>query len=517
LQDQVSALQATIDGMSKEFLSLNDKLLQSNLLYQDSELIRELQRTTERFLALARASENNSSADEGDSGHEYQSHSPPNRLRPSTSKSSPSDPHRLELPLGYVQVFDDDATSNRFPSRTTPEASQESFQESMAAEMLGNNVQHLAYSSTSTGFPFLLNPASSQEHTSGAISPRSSASDSSTEGSLTLMNPASPWTYSIDERTFARRLHRASIERAYHLLAEASSRPVAFQQVFKLSLLSCSREDLISKARYVLTKPTTDPLEFFRTPFIHLGGAGTHYDTGRKDNAFIVKPGPFHNTAKLLRADTGTDAGIQFEMDLSKYEGDWFDPNDVEGYLESLGVVLNPRATFAEIFIQEDSQLADMLRKAKKLSAPSLITDNEMSFSSEHTPYDLTQGMVDDATMRLFPELGLGGDPSTFDSTVDANDASSWLMGGGDRTPEMLTSGWSNPEVPNAWDPIEGYKNNVTPQFNTALSTITRKITMDVSGFLNGKSRLSTVYEPITNPYVSHHWKSHMSRKSSGI
>jgi hypothetical protein len=497
LQDQVSSLQSTIEGMSKEFLSLHEKLLQSNALYQNSELVRELQRTTERFLLLAKSSENNSTGDEAESEREYnelESHSSPAQSKPNASISSSSANTRVELPLGYIQVFEDDSTSNRYTGTITPESnSLENFQELTAAVTLGNNIQHLGYSSETTGFPFLPAPTaepitvSSPEHISASHSPRSTSSESSSAFSLTAMNPTPPYTFSTDERTFARRLHRASIERAYHLLAEAPQRPVAFNTVFKLSLLSCSREDLMSKARYVLTKPTTDPLEFFRTPYIHLGGAGTHYSTGRKENAFIVRPGPFFNTAKLHRADTGIDAGIQFDIDLSKYEGEWFDPNDVEGYLESLGVVLNPRATFAEIFVQEDSQLADLLRKANKL--PALPTSSlTTSFAQENSSYQLTQGTVDDATMRLFPELGLG-DLNSYGSTIDANQASSWLMGGGDRTPELLTSGWNNPELPAVWDPTDPTNGirSTTQQFNSTLSSVARKITMDVSGFLNSK------------------------------
>lgn len=484
----MSSLQGTIEALSKEYLSLNEKLLKSNVLNQNHKLLRDVQHTTERFLTLARASESNCSASEGDSEREYlqQSPSPPAASNAPTSPSLQTCPPTL--PLGYVQVWDDDRSSSQYNSDAPDPPI---VTEAITLNATPVVTHNLGFANTNLDFPYTsrdmagrgardsIPPDSQPSETSKIPAPRTSLS-------RTMTTPT--WTYSIDEKSFSRRLQRASIESAYHLLSDSSlhNQPARIRRAFELTLVSLSFDELVAQLRSVLARSTTESLDFVHTPYLHLGGAGTHYDKGRKENAFVIKPGPFQNTAKLLRADTGLDAGIQFDVDLSKYQGIWLDPNDVEAYLEELGIFINPRAAFAQAYIQEDSKVAEMLRQANKMPfGPARITTAEASLSPTSSSYELTQPLINNASARMFPELGLGPDVAGLTSSMDANDASSWLMGAGDRTPEMLHSGWNNAEIPNVWDPTSTYavsSYSYTPTTPTAM----RKITMDIGNFLNG-------------------------------
>lgn len=89
--------------------------------------------------------------------------------------------------------------------------------------------------------------------------------------------PSPPRTFSFQESTFARRLHRACLERAYQLLLDPDMRPATYERVFRLSLLGRSRAKILSVINTVLARGPHQDLDFWDAPLIHVGGAGTHY------------------------------------------------------------------------------------------------------------------------------------------------------------------------------------------------------------------------------------------------
>lgn len=169
----------------------------------------------------------------------------------------------------------------------------------------------------------------------------------------------SPYTYSFQETTFARRLHRACLELGYQLSLDPSRRPNIYERVFKLCLASIggSREKLIQRFRDLLKKGTRESLRWEEAAFVHVGGAGMHYpraegEEGGFDMAVKVRGG-------LKRDDwvrsmgpqrlfpNGTTADVA--LDIPGYEGEWFDPEDVEGYLAEKGIFIEPQSSYAEI------------------------------------------------------------------------------------------------------------------------------------------------------------------------
>ncbi|KAF2454750.1 hypothetical protein BDY21DRAFT_102260 [Lineolata rhizophorae] len=174
-----------------------------------------------------------------------------------------------------------------------------------------------------------------------------------------------PYTYSFQETTFGRRLHRAALERAYHLIGQSRLRPTRYEQVFRLSLLLHDREALLSRFATLLKRSTTESLEYVQAPFIHLGGAGTHYPqrdaSGTvlpKRNAYAVcQIGP--QPAALARLvdiyEPNRPGKPELVLDIEGYEGEWFDPYDVQGFLEERGVRIDPQASFSEAEIYENA------------------------------------------------------------------------------------------------------------------------------------------------------------------
>jgi hypothetical protein len=174
---------------------------------------------------------------------------------------------------------------------------------------------------------------------------------------------APAFTYSHDETTFARRLTRAALETGFHLLSTANVRPSALNYVFKLSLPYLSLDELRTRFKMLLSRNVNEDLDFWETPFIHLGGAGTHYPRKDANGNIIAKKnlwtirqiGPLEK--RMVRLENVADGRWQelHDIDLTAFEGEWFDAHDVQGYLEEhWSCRPNPKSSFAECVIEEE-------------------------------------------------------------------------------------------------------------------------------------------------------------------
>jgi hypothetical protein len=135
------------------------------------------------------------------------------------------------------------------------------------------------------------------------------------------------------------------------------------EHIFKLSLSYLSLEQLRARFKAMLARSVNDDLDFWETPFIHLGGAGTHYP--RKDangnvmtlkNCWSIRQiGPLEK--RMVRMEKVSDGTLKFlpDMDLTAYEGEWFDAHDVQGYLEDKWACrMDPKSSFAQCLIDDD-------------------------------------------------------------------------------------------------------------------------------------------------------------------
>ena len=171
--------------------------------------------------------------------------------------------------------------------------------------------------------------------------------------------PTPPITYSFQETTFARRLHRACAEAAYQLLLDPRRRPAEYERIFRLSLLGRDRAKIIAQLKGVLDRGPHEDLDFWEAPHIHVGGAGTHYPRRdpygnlmpKKTSYNVGRVGP--QTLATLEQAARKNFSMDMTVDLSGFEGEWFDPYDVQGYLEEKGIFIDPTSSFAEAQIVE--------------------------------------------------------------------------------------------------------------------------------------------------------------------
>lgn len=461
LKDQNTRLQNIIAEMNKSFLQFNDSAVKSGLLHVNPILAQQLKQVMENFVALAKSASECEGEDSGaeqtkDVAAEGQIASPgrePVQDRP--PQSAP--PSLQRFGWGYSEhTTDMDVTS----SAQHHQKSTSSFEHGHAEQSTLVRYRppittgHLmdqggrAWNDPTTeeqpssqALPFgLVDILSQQQYSEPGTQPRIySVNIPSPEitppytrlptpphlPSLSLKAPKPSWTYSHDETTFARRLTRAALESAFHLISNVNQRPAAVSYVFKLSLPYSSVHELRDNLKVLLARGVDEDLDNWVTPFLHLGGAGTHYP--RKDaqgnyvkipNAWTVRRiGPL--TSNMIRAENVDDPtkSHELDLDLTGFEGEWFDAYDVEGYLEHVkGVRIDPRSSFAEAVIDDDSAS----------EAPGLSV--EASDDVDGFDHERTRGSVSSATPSF--ATGTVSTPSSTTSAQSAGLASSNPMDG---------------------------------------------------------------------------------------
>ncbi|KAF2637430.1 hypothetical protein P280DRAFT_103389 [Massarina eburnea CBS 473.64] len=432
LQDKNSRLQSIIEQMNKNFLQFNDAALKSGLVQLNPSLGHHLKQVTENFAALSRSASDGSLEGDEESGEataNIEAKSLPEaQARPQTYQESQS---RMDIGWGY---------STALPEAARQHGSERTEQEPRAASRniflpaptttnapLNNNesssivktrppvqVGHVMDQTVSWGsggpddrdssesLPFgLVDLLSRQQYSGPGSNPHIYSVDIPTPEatpptkrlptppylpSLSTKTMVPPWTYSHDETTFARRLTRAALETGFHLLSAADQRPAALNHVFRLSLPYKSLDELRERFRIMLARGTKEDLDSWDSPFIHLGGAGTHYPRKDAQGNIVARPnswtvrriGPV--SSNMVRAENSVDPSKSYDMniDLTGFEGEWFDACDVEGYLEhEKGCRIDPKSSFAEVLIDDNEEPA-----AEDLN----VASNAFRMSYSHPP-----------------------------------------------------------------------------------------------------------------------------------
>jgi hypothetical protein len=511
LKEQVTNLRRTIEEMENIFLAYNDRAMLSGILHKNPDLAKDLKAATESFIQLAKRNHGEDDQDPSESDPEEIPRKPVGTyqqdvtmllgqgVESNTLRSSPDAMEvgqgQYDMGLGYTQVFDDFsgpssgtsthrlASPKNYPVQATAATDVNMIGFSpFAISAAGSNTNPLAVAPTETSFTTVSRP----------VIPLSAGDKADL---LRIKSLAAPYTYSFEETTFARRLQRAALERGFHLITNAELRPAAFLRVFRLSLLYHSRDTLLMKFRRSLAKSTEEPLETFQTPFIHLGGAGMHYNTGRIRNGYIVKPGPIQRRA-ILESTESPGAIVDIDFDISEYDGEWFDSNDVEGYLNEKGFYINPQDSFAEgqlaVLGAGASPPARIFDSPQANTIDMDLTSISASMATPPTP-TLSDQALELGTQRLFPELG-SASPNTLWNTAAAD----WLMGSGNKTPDFLESGWSSYNKFSGWDMldavgmVDGFapSNLISaPQASVPQQEAPKQqVTVEVSKFIDGES-----------------------------
>ncbi|KAH6695576.1 hypothetical protein F5X68DRAFT_219951 [Plectosphaerella plurivora] len=244
-----------------------------------------------------------------------------------------------------------------------------------------------------------------------------------------------PSSFAYLERTFGRRLQRTALERGLRLLHMPDPPPHFFAAVFGFCLLFESRESIVKRMTDCTSVNEKETLSNWRFPFLQLGGAGTFFpelnemddpDMALNLQDAIIGPGNLgfgvssmasaaaegdeyqqqqqqqpENTPRIgnrgllephrskIAPDSMFGQGpwtpeIENTRDLRVdrklrivvpgWEGDFYDCDEVEWYLQQRGVVIPPAADFVTAEIDQDDFLGG--QKAGPTKAFDATIDN---------------------------------------------------------------------------------------------------------------------------------------------
>jgi len=190
-----------------------------------------------------------------------------------------------------------------------------------------------------------------------------------------------PASYSSFERTFARRLHRASCEYAYRLACDPARYPVPFNNVFKLTLRAAGT---IERVKYslesTLSRSIREPLSNWGVTYIHVGGAGTHYPRPPEEGGLsyqspnswaVTTVGPHRIGGSTIEEALTAEMLLRGVIGI---DGQFYDAYDVEGYLVEKGIHLDPGATYAQIELPDDGSFSADSSVASSPTDPTTAT-----------------------------------------------------------------------------------------------------------------------------------------------
>lgn len=342
--------------------------------------------------------------------------------------------------------------------------------------------------------------------------------------------PAGLGASSFEETTFARRLTRRTLEAGFKLLSTADVRPAALNRVFRLSLPFLTPGQIRTRVRNVLSRGIDDDLDWWETPFLQVGGAGTHYPprdaAGRvlpSKNAWRVRqPGcPTSRTTQLEHTLDGRLETLD-GVDLSGLEGQWFDAHDVQGYLEEVyACKINPGNSLAECLIEDDnstgisyqprsfSHYDATARRASHESTRSGLVSNSTnssastpsaSFSSSISNMPRCDGLLNTVRFSLDVEFGQESTPilsSEIQNLIDYDHSFGQTLGL-EITPgyEDAFAGVSSSNVA-AEVPEMKMLGNEMASLPVVRHTREKIVTIDVNRLINGTFTLLVIYDRI--------------------
>ncbi|KAH6643199.1 hypothetical protein C7974DRAFT_119410 [Boeremia exigua] len=447
LQRQSTQLRVIIEEMNKTFLRYNDSIVQSGLLQLNPGLAKDAKEMTETFASLVKSSnERTLDSDEeefaGEDASAQQAQvdpasNPTTRAQPlttpteeeqswshsaaseiteqaqpkvaatqpgsylahisSSSYSLPEPNNRSGLVRRYRDPLDEALEQSRplsalhqFQAARDPPRTQQQQQELLPKQPLPFGLVDIPSREQSPFLPPYIFPVNVPAI--GAELPPPPRQKPLFPSATSITKTLSPsYTYSYEEVTFARRLTRATLESGFLLLSTPDIHPALLNYIFKLSLPYLSLEETRNRFKTILARGVDEDLDWYATPFLHLGGAGTHYQ--RRDAEGM--PIPMKNTwtirqmgpvdRRMIRVESVADGRTQDleGIDLHGFEGEWFDSYDVQGYIEEQWHCrIDPRSSFAECLIDSDSTSPS----ENETGSPSLSRGSTASNSDNPTP-----------------------------------------------------------------------------------------------------------------------------------
>jgi hypothetical protein len=466
LKKRVSELERTIEKMNKSFLEFHDNAIDSGLVLSKPSLAQQLKATTAEFVSLAKLASI-------DSDHEEEAANIAELERSNKTESSPSkldyqnfgqsqDPTGDQYTLGFGFTFDgndgSDADVEELPQYIPTDASTSGAlietDDPLKEWSFLNDYQQLNAEVHAPTFDFenLLPPIQKP------------------------LKASVPYTYSFQETTFARRLHRLCLERAFRVLTNPDIDPEYIKRAFRFTFTFSNRRRMLARFQELLKRKAGESLENWNVPFFHIGGAGTHFPRLDAQGRPIYPPNIFSparafGPLALPTAETPRDeATIEQMLESIGFGGVWFDSHDVEGYLRTKGMHLDGQSSFVEIDPLAIERAPPLLLHSSSSTTSS--TSSASPIRSPATPIQNTPQQVTDT--NYFQELP---DPYGSDSLLfplrDKLPEDDVTFGGAGSS-RVDDQRW--PSLP----PSPGH----TPSFQEVLQRTPRPVTVDVSKLL---------------------------------
>ncbi|MCJ1479628.1 hypothetical protein MMC13_008314 [Lambiella insularis] len=367
LETRVAHLQQTVNKMNQTFLDYNDKAVASGIISRNLTLGEDLKFATQRFLELTRNASTASDGEEeghGSKAPEQPAHleaaipSPFDYVRHLRKATTTSDTPmgNLNHPatiLGYEISYNDRRTAETRDLGNTKIFQGPGYHESsdMTDNRVGRGTISLGLGAEVPSIPTFTpkwNAAADQ-----VIQPFSDANR------WPYFEVSGPRTYSFLERTFSRRLLRLCYERTYYLLTDPNSSKEETYRTLRYTFHVADAKKIAARLRELLPKSSSESLDNWDVPLLHIGGAGLHYPRVDPEGE---TPLPSNWSSLQSVAPYGPRTGPlsipdnEFPEHLVKYanmEGPWFDSNDVEQYLRTKGLLLDGQMSVAEIEVDE--------------------------------------------------------------------------------------------------------------------------------------------------------------------
>lgn len=266
------------------------------------------------------------------------------------------------------------------------------------------------------------------------------------------------YTYNFQETTFARRLHRMCLERAFRQLTNPGIDPNHVGRIFRFTFCFSDRKRLVHRIQELLRRRAGDSLENWNVPYFRIGGAGTHFPV-RDDSGRPIYPPNMVPAAKVFGPLPATEvetprweSSTQELLEAIGFGGEWFDSHDVEEYLKTKGIYLDGQSSFVEI----NPVRLDLPTLAKSASTASSCSGPTAAPTSDH----ITQDMDD-------PFMG-----NSLDETISSSES-------------LLALDSTNSDQPgSSWEWAVPAPPEYTATFQDILSRRQRPVTFDVEQFL---------------------------------
>ncbi|EMD59622.1 hypothetical protein COCSADRAFT_175469 [Bipolaris sorokiniana ND90Pr] len=398
LKKQTTQLHSIIEQMNSSFHRLTESTLRSGLLQLNPDLDQEFKLVNETFSSLVRtASETQRQVDEDvEQGAEGTGpHKPPEPepepepkhvgwgyFAVSQPPNKDQSPQNFLMPDSYSSHFSTigDQSAPSIISHSQYVFGEQSGQTHHVSQPPSESLP--AGIASQQELPFGLVPVHDQQQTpyetsnfhtypanmsaSGMAPGTTSLPTASLSASDLSMKTLSPvWTYNHNESTVGRRLARAAVETGFAVLNHLNYSPAIINYIFRLNFPHYNVDQIKQRFQQVMSKTVIEDLDWFEAPFAPLGGAGTHYP--RRDAAGNIVPrkdswaqewiGPREKRLEGWGNVEGRAAQYLRAVDLTGFEGEWFDAHDVQGYLEEhYACKFNPSSSFAECLIDIEDE-----------------------------------------------------------------------------------------------------------------------------------------------------------------